>query len=72
MCGGLFVGEVCEMKVLQGLLSLGDGVVTLLRSSERKRRCLQGLKPLPVFCRPYGTIFVLFHKTFWAAPRDNK
>gem|GEM_PF-4375329 len=26
MCGGLFVGEVCEMKVLQGLLSLGDGI----------------------------------------------
>ena len=38
-------------------LRLGDVMVTLLWSSIWSNVRLQGLKPLPVFCRPYGTIF---------------
>ena len=54
-----------------------DGEVTLLRSSIRSNVSLQGLRPsgyIPacILTSRWDFAFVLFHKTFWAAPRDNK
>ena len=50
---------------------LGYGVVTLLRSSVWKRRFITGVEtPACIITSRRDSSFVLFYKTFWAAPRQ--
>ena len=58
MCGGLFVGEVCEMKVLQCLLSLGE------RVSARDGKSQEFL--------PTGSFAVSLHVTHFFLQEMNK
>ena len=66
-----------RLFVLRNKAFWAAGKVTLLRSSEWNIRLLQGFRPTDstpacILTSLRDSSFVLFYKTFWAAPRDNK